>query len=210
MIKLDDIVGLNPTKLGYKLLDPKILKDPLSVKMILDLNPVIPIDDVGRSPLHYVAQNGQLKVCELLVEYGLDINQQDEEGCSPLHLAIINSKIRTVKFLVSKGADVNLEDNSTWTPLQCAASWGYSQPEICNVLINAGANINHRDDEVGYTALHWAVGSDSPEVCKVLINKGADITIKDIMGLTAWDRATIYLRREVPELNPEANNTTSR
>jgi ankyrin repeat protein len=49
------------------------------------------------------------------------------------------------KLLIELGADVNIEDNHKQTPLFYAAKNG--KIEICGILIDSGAHINHEDDK---------------------------------------------------------------
>ena len=111
MIKFEDIIGLNPKKLGYKLLDPKILKDPLSVKMILGLNPEIPVDKFGNSPLHIAISMGYLDSAKELIVYEMmDLDLVDQGGCTALHYAAEKGHLEVCKFLVTQGAEVNVVD----------------------------------------------------------------------------------------------------
>jgi hypothetical protein len=50
---------------------------------------------------------GHMSIIKVLLEYGADINAQDDDGRTALHLAIQYDKKEAVKFLIEKGADVN-------------------------------------------------------------------------------------------------------
>jgi hypothetical protein len=43
------------------------------------------------SPLHLKAENGDVKVAQKLIKYGVDINAEDLHGCTPLHVASLCS-----------------------------------------------------------------------------------------------------------------------
>jgi ankyrin repeat protein len=58
-------------------------------------------------------------------------------------------------------------------------------------LIDAGANINIKDDK-GQTPLHKACISENQEMVKLLIQKGADLEIKDNDGDTALLIASLF------------------
>lgn len=69
-------------------------------------------------------QEYRIKLAEVLLEKGADINAQDYEGYTSLMWACASSGSRFaepyVKFLVEKGADVNIEDNHGDTALDIA------------------------------------------------------------------------------------------
>lgn len=55
-------------------------------------------------------------------------------------------------------------------------------------LINNGVDINMTNN-LGQTALHYALNLDSIDVPKFLISKGADLNAKDKKGITPLDVA---------------------
>ena len=81
-------------------------------------------------------------------------------------------------------------------PLHVVTDWpGYfpNGPEIAQILIDAGAEIDYRGpDGTGETALHWAASSDDADVAAVLIEGGADIEAADGSIGTPLDNAIGY------------------
>jgi uncharacterized protein len=90
------------------------------------------------SILHDMAQKGNIKKAELLINYGTDINLVDEEYQStPLGMAARWGQIEMVDYLITKGADRN-KSGALWsTPLKWATKKGHS--EIEKLLLKAGA-----------------------------------------------------------------------
>jgi ankyrin repeat protein len=67
------------------------------------------------------------------------------------------------------------------------AAFHNENPEICRILISAGAGINQSNYRDGMTPLLSAAsGNTNPEVLKVLLENGADPYAKDMSGKTAY------------------------
>jgi ankyrin repeat protein len=137
---------------------------------IKNLNP-----DKACKFLVLAAKRGYLKMAELLIQKGVDINGKDEYGDTPLSCAIRNYHFEIVVFLIEKGVDVNKKYGSGHTALYDAVKNKHC--EIAKLLIKKGANVNERI--YGYTILFWAVENDHLEVAILLIEKGVDVNGKD-------------------------------
>jgi ankyrin repeat protein len=66
----------------------------------------------------------------------------------------------------------------------------FSNPDILQLLVNSGANINFQDPEMGWTALIWSAKEGHIQNTRVLLAAGADKTIQDRAGKTALSWAT--------------------
>lgn len=64
---------------------------------------------VGRTPLHYSANLGQIDATELLLRYS-DLQARDMHGMMPLHLAATNGHVALCQMLLSHGAPVDGRD----------------------------------------------------------------------------------------------------
>jgi uncharacterized protein len=83
------------------------------------------------------------------------------------------------------------------TPLHVATDWpGYLPhgPEVVRVLIEHGADPNHRggQNKDGETPLHWAASSDDVDVARALLDGGADAEAPDGSIGTPLDNAVGY------------------
>lgn len=92
------------------------------------------------SPLHTAALRGQLKIVEILLSKGADVNAHDSAGRTPLHCAIEGAHMETVKLIVDRGADVTRGDRTGLSPLHMAVEKGLEDAVV--LLIERGADPN--------------------------------------------------------------------
>ena len=106
--------------------------------------------------------------------------------------------VQTVKAHIIAGTDVETIDDWTGkTAMHYAAEYG--NLEIAQLLIDAGANIQHRDFDKA-TALHHAAIGGFVDVVKLLLVHGADINAKDKSGETAMDGVAFFGHTNVADL----------
>ncbi|XP_047126788.1 serine/threonine-protein phosphatase 6 regulatory ankyrin repeat subunit B isoform X1 [Hydra vulgaris] len=75
----------------------------------------------GRAALHFAAGNKQLKLVQLLIGQGANIDEQDKNGWTPLHYAADSGSTEIVMYLVQMGSDSTIEDVDGKAPLTFAA-----------------------------------------------------------------------------------------
>ncbi|MGL9779767.1 MAG: ankyrin repeat domain-containing protein, partial [Wolbachia sp.] len=75
-------------------------------------------DQIGRTPLHFAAENGHKDVVEFLLSNKADVNAVNKYEWTPLHFAAGNGHKEVVEALLKvEGINVNATDQSGWTPL---------------------------------------------------------------------------------------------
>ena len=153
---------------------------------------------VEDSVLHTCAWRGNLEVCELIIEKGIDVNIVNKLKFTPLHSSSAFGKSDIAKLLIEKGADLDARNNDGWTPLHLAA--GLGKMEVAQVLIDGGADINVRDEFFQATPLHWATGLSRKKMVSFLIKNGADTTIKNSDGKTPDKIAAELSRKDIEEI----------
>lgn len=65
----------------------------------------------GMAAIHEAVLSGNLDCVKLLVSFGADIHQRDEEGWTPLHMACSDDYPHIARYLLSLGADRDLEND---------------------------------------------------------------------------------------------------
>ena len=61
----------------------------------------------GWSALHWACFNGDVVMCERLLELGASINHVDKSGCNALDKAVLRGMKGAVRRLVSRGATLS-------------------------------------------------------------------------------------------------------
>ncbi|KAL4657902.1 protein phosphatase 1 regulatory subunit 27-like isoform X1 [Arapaima gigas] len=70
----------------------------------------------GMAPLHEAVLSGNLECVKLLVKYGADVHQRDEDGWTPLHMACSDGFPDIARFLLSQGASVEVVNENGEKP----------------------------------------------------------------------------------------------
>jgi ankyrin repeat protein len=130
------------------------------------------------TPLHVVAQTGELNICRLLLKHGADVSSKTTDGWTALHFASRYGQFGIVQELLVHDADVNDHQEDLWTSLHLAST---RHLEIVKLLVREGAvlekmNANHE------TALHVASHLGNLQIAHFLIEQGANTISKDKDG----------------------------
>jgi len=124
------------------------------------------------------AENGEKKVVELLLKFGVDPNALGY-NCTPLHFAAQNGHTEIVEMLLVNGAKVDAATplGNTALVLACVDFPRFPQEsnaKVIELLLKAGANAN-AISSAGSPVLHYAANHGHADVVKLLIDKGADV-----------------------------------
>lgn len=136
--------------------------------------------DIDRTKINYttniddilflaIDKNQQSVITLVLNQKDIDINLTGRRDKTPLCQAAMSSHIPVLKLLIDRGA--HLHD---------ALRHAINQSKVHNVqfLLNAGANINERDQR-GWTllaqAIDWTTGATCKGIVQLLLAKGADV-----------------------------------
>ena len=99
-----------------------------------------------KSPLYVSAKNGRYEVVELLLEWGADIEIQNDKKKTPLYGAARRGFPQIVELLLFYEADINSQDSDKLTPLMRSAR--ENQADVVRVLLKHGAEASLTDKHV--------------------------------------------------------------
>lgn len=126
-------------------------------------------DIVERTPLFYATLKGHGQIIKKLIDFGADANSVDDRGSTPLLVAIQSRNQESVKYLIESGVDVNF---GPVNPLLCALQ-SHIPIEISKMLIDAGADVNHKD-KFSFTPFHYAAHMNrNIKKVQILLDHGA-------------------------------------
>ncbi|KAF9112140.1 hypothetical protein BGX27_003911 [Mortierella sp. AM989] len=143
----------------------------------------------GYTPLMMAARHGHVEIVEALIRLGHDRDEisRDPSKNNILMLAAEHGHQAIFEiYATTFPRSVELCNKQGWTPLIAAARYG--AVNMVEIVLQLGADLNHRDEE-GSTALHHAAAFGHLQTISFLIEKGSSATIKNNGGWTAQDFA---------------------
>ncbi|OBS24987.1 hypothetical protein FPOA_05523 [Fusarium poae] len=162
------------------------------VKLLLErgaeINKVATHDGMPEgTALQAAVERGNEEIVDVLLEHGADPNLGGGSNKYPIIGAAKKMYNGIFKKLIGAKADVNVIGGSDdTTPLVEAAY--YLSEECLKLVLDAGADINHKDI-FGNTALMLAAGKGEHESVELLLDRGADVLIVDQDGGNALQKA---------------------
>ena len=158
------------------------------VNMLVDAGACLDaLDEDGMSPLlcHMWAEDDHV-IAEALLKCGANPNLASACGRTPLMAAILNARrgaaaagSRQIQLLLSYHADPNLQSTDRCgyrtkaTPLTTAVRRGNPIEDVA-ALLDAGADVNGKDEHGGCTPLIAAAVARRLDVMRMLVDRGAD------------------------------------
>ena len=161
LVDLDIIFSAAYNRFAEVCLTPEI------VKLLIDASGKS-VDAIicGKTFLHRACKSN-LETTRFLVEYGADVNMQDDEGNLPLHVAAKEGNVDIAQFLLEQGSEVDVADDCGSTPLLVAAEHG--NVEASKLLLMHSNNI-YITNQNWDTALHIGARHGLVEVVQSLLN----------------------------------------
>ena len=135
-------------------------------------------------PLVTAAHQGNLEVCKVLVEEGVDVNLQDKRGRTALFMSVVANKTDVLHYLLAQGANPNILSEGL-APIHKAVK--SRSLEMTQILADGGADINlqtkepsppvYHVDPWGLTPIYLASLKGQVEILQFLLDEGADLSI---------------------------------
>jgi ankyrin repeat protein len=143
----------------------------------------------------YVAiKRGDISAVTTMLDSGANIERQDDDGATPLILAIYDHQITMIKLLLERGADVHYPIIEL-PPIYHAVMQGTRAPEIIELLLTHGADLNVTAGPRRLSPLHWAAAKGMVHAASFLISQGADTGKSCAGGKTAAEKAHLSVVR---------------
>uniref|UniRef100_A0A670I605 Ankyrin repeat domain-containing protein 6 n=1 Tax=Podarcis muralis TaxID=64176 RepID=A0A670I605_PODMU len=160
-----------------------------NVVQLINKGAKVAVTKHGRTPLHLAAYKGHLRVAQILLKAGCDVDLQDDGDQTALHRATVVGNTDVIAALIHEGCALDRQDKDGNTALHEASWHGFSQS--AKLLVKAGANVLARN-KAGNTPLHLACQNSHSESVRVLLLGGSRADIKNNAGDTCLHVAARY------------------
>lgn len=165
---VSDSAGLNAQQVMNAALkgDLATLRRAIAARQFLDAT-----DSNGNALLALAASRGQQAAAQLLLQQGLNINQQNHNGESALHLAAAAQDMPMLQWLLEHGAKPDTRNQLGKTALHIAVE--KNAPELVELLLQHHADPQLADN-AGGTALQLAQSRQHAAVLAVFQRRGVN------------------------------------
>ena len=128
------------------------------------------------SALHGAVRNGHKQIVELLLSHGADVNSLRWGDFTPLFYAVtIGGDIDVLnQFTNSLLSPTSKESRESRVKKQSPATQK-EYLDIVKLLINHGADVNIKTNQLEFVPLHYAIFGGNVEIVETLLNKGAEV-----------------------------------
>ena len=153
------------------------------------------------SPLRIALHEGDRRMTEVLLDYGIDVNERNDNGETALYFLMGNRGSREtalplVRLLIDRGADIGAKAANYWdeTPLFAAVQDQFT--DAVRLLLDLGCDAKEKNHQ-GDTLLHAAALTWDAKTVQMLLDHGAVLEEMNRIGRTALHIAAHANRLEV-------------
>ncbi|KAL0961929.1 hypothetical protein UPYG_G00333500 [Umbra pygmaea] len=134
----------------------------------------------GDAALHVCCRRKDTEMAKVLIEYGANVDLQNEEGQTPLHIAAGEGDESLLKLFFQSKANPNVTDKMDRSPLHIAAERGHTN--VVEVLTEKfKSNVLARTKD-GSTLMHIASQCGHPETALTFLKKGVPLHMPNKAG----------------------------
>ncbi|KAL8687291.1 MAG: hypothetical protein Q9224_005195, partial [Gallowayella concinna] len=127
----------------------------------------------------------RMKMIEILLRNGADVNSKDVYGGTCLHAACASespNQLTVIKYLIDHGAEINAREYRGRTALDLAVSSGHHEVVVALLHHGAGVDITHSWES---TPLHVASARGMLAIAKELVKKNVGVDTRNSFTLTS-------------------------
>jgi len=147
-----------------------------------------PVPGISHPPQLIFVPHPHTRIVRALLEHGANPNVAGEEGFSPLSYGIVPGRTEIALLLLKHGAKMVQISNGKKEELFAQAAAEDNDTRVLQAMLDRGADINARD-EIGMTALMYAIDGGSVAAVRFLLAHHANVGIKDNTHRTPFDHA---------------------
>ena len=182
---------------------PSIARDKLINVLTAPLVPK-PSDESAYWSLQDTAARGNIQRLNMLLKLRGDVNAVGSKGNTALEIACRKGRADVAAILLDHGADLRLRTTAGTTMMHEAALG--DSPEVIELLLARGAEVNAMDTETAATPLHFAASFGRLKAVKALLRIGADVNSKNAKSETPLQTAVSNGQNDVAEVLRSAKN----
>lgn len=139
------------------------------------------------NPLIAATVEKDIKIIDMLLNKGANINSTDSNGNTPLMLSVYKNEMKIAEFLLQKGAKMDIKNTANENAFIIAVV--RSKIEIIKFLLESGADPNSGNENA---PLHYAILRGVEEIVDLLIQSGAKPSMTDLITASMNGKSSIF------------------
>ncbi|KAE8574096.1 Putative Ankyrin-3-like [Halyomorpha halys] len=156
-------------------------------------------DALGWTPLHvasFFSHKSGIEMIRFLVQSGSNIESFTDGGYSALNLVESGYNPHFLAFLAE---NIDCLNQTKYYKNLTEEETNKMHTDIVDSVIQLGASLNHQDDILGWSTLHWAAASGDLDVAKLLVQYGSVVSVRSKMDRNPFETAQYFGRTKVAE-----------